>query len=108
MKISIKPLSINQAYRGRRFSTPELKTYKETLKYLLPKLEIPPKGRLAVKYVFGLSSKGSDGDNLIKAFQDCIAEQYGFNDNRIYRWVVDKEDVAKGEEFIDFDIWGIL
>ena len=102
-KIKIKPLSINEAYRGRRFKTKSLEVYKESLKYLLPKMSVT-EGKLSVTYVFGVSSKGSDGDNLIKAFQDCVAEQYGFNDNKIYEWYVKKTDVEKGEEFVEFDI----
>jgi hypothetical protein len=61
-----------------------------------------PKGKLAVTYVFGVSSKNSDGDNLIKAFQDALAVQYGFNDRDIYHWDVEKRIVAKGEEFVGF------
>jgi len=102
-RIKIKPLSINQAYRGRRFSTPELKVYKQSLNLLLPKLKVST-GKLSVEYEFGLSSKGADGDNLIKAFQDCIAEKYGFNDNRIYEWKVSKKDVKKGDEYVAFSI----
>lgn len=102
-KINIKPISVNEAYRGRRFATPLLKRYKKDLNYLLPKIKIP-KGKLVVHYVFGLSSKRADGDNLIKAFQDCLADIYGFNDNQIYRWEVEKRDVKKGEEFIEFSI----
>lgn len=103
MKISLKPISVNEAYRGRRFVTPKLKTYKEALYFLLPRLEVPT-GKISVKYIFGCSSKGSDGDNLIKCFQDCIAKKYAFNDNRIYKWEVEKVDVKKGEEYIDFEI----
>lgn len=102
-KINIKPLSVNQAYRGRRFATNDLKNYKRALAYLLPKLKIP-KGKLGVSYEFGLSSKGADGDNLIKAFQDCLAEQYNFNDNKIYEWQVCKKDVPKGKEYVTFSI----
>jgi hypothetical protein len=36
-------------------------------------------------YESGVSSKASDGDNLIKSFQDTICEKYGFNDRDIYR-----------------------
>jgi len=101
--IKIKPLSVNQAYRGRRFATSELKTYKEKLSYLLPKMKVG-EGKLSVKYIFGLSSKGADGDNLIKAFQDCLSEKYGFNDNKIYSWYIEKVDVKKGDEFVEFEI----
>lgn len=94
---------MNDAYRGRRFATKELRQYKHDLFRLLPKMVLP-KEKLKVKYIFGLSSKGSDGDNLIKAFQDCLAEAYQFNDNKIYKWEIEKIDVTKGEEFIDFEI----
>jgi Holliday junction resolvase RusA-like endonuclease len=97
MRIQIKPLSMNQAYRGRRFKTPDLKQYQKDLNTLLPKLDIPD-GKLEVEYIFGLSSKGSDYDNCIKAFQDCLQDKYGFNDNKIYKATVEKVDVKKGEE----------
>lgn len=102
-RINIKPISVNEAYRGRRFATKELKQYKKDLARLLPKMEVP-KGKLMVRYTFGVSSKASDWDNLIKAFQDCLAEQYGFNDNRIYRGIVIKQDVPRGEEFIEWEL----
>jgi hypothetical protein len=101
--IKIKPLSLNSAYRGRRFTTPELKIFKEELFYKLPKIIIPS-GKLKVKYIFGVSSKNADGDNLIKCLQDALADKYGFNDKIIYKWDVEKIDVKKGEEYIDFEI----
>lgn len=102
-RIDLKPLSLNSAYRGRRFATLELEKYKADLGILLPRIQVP-KGKLAVRYIFGVSSKASDGDNLIKVFQDCIAEQYGFNDKSIYEWHVVKVDVPKGKEYIDFEL----
>lgn len=102
-RIDIKPISINEAYRGRRFATPELKQYKIDMGVLLPRINVPD-GKLSVAYHFGVSSKNSDGDNLIKATQDCIASHYGFNDNKIYEWYVKKIDVEKGKEFIEFEL----
>lgn len=102
-KIKTKPLTLNSAYRGRRFTTPELKYYKEFLNYKLPALKIP-KGKLKVTYIFEVSSKNCDGDNLIKCFQDAIATKYGFNDREIYEWQVKKIDVKKGLESISFEI----
>ena len=101
--IRIKPLSVNESYQGRRFSTPKLKAYKKTLGYLLPPLTIP-KGKLAVRYEFGVSSKSSDADNCVKSFQDTLCEKYGFNDNMIYRLSIEKVDVKKGEEYAAFSI----
>lgn len=105
--IHIKPLSVNAAYRGRRFSTPELEAFKESLWYLLPKIEVPI-GKLEVWYVFGVSSLNADGDNHIKAFQDVLQDKYGFNDKVIYKWHGEKIDVPKGEEYIGFNIEKII
>jgi Holliday junction resolvase RusA-like endonuclease len=101
--LKIKPLTLNSAYRGRRFTTPALKAYKEEIYYLAPDFKVP-KGKLKVKYIFGVSSKNSDGDNLIKCLQDALADKYGFNDKIIYKWEVEKIDVEKGDEFIEFGI----
>ena len=100
--IDLKPISINSAYRGRRFATKDLIQYKKVLSRILPRM-IVPEGKLAVWYTFGVSA-ATDGDNLIKAFQDIIAEKYGFNDKRIYEWHVKKIDRKKGYEFIEFAI----
>ncbi len=103
MRIDIKPLSVNGAYRGRRFASKELKNYKDDLNKILPHISIPD-GKLEARYVFGVSSQVCDVDNFIKAFQDCVAERYGFNDNRIFKITVEKVCVKKGSEFIDFEI----
>jgi hypothetical protein len=103
IRVPIKPLSVNRSYQGRRFATPELKAYKQDLGLLLPAIVIP-KGKLAVRYEFGVSSKASDGDNLIKSFQDTLCEKYGFNDRDIYHWEVEKVIVKKGEEYAAFEI----
>ena len=102
-RIKIKALTVNRAYKGRRFSTPELATYKQSLMYLLPKMEVP-RGKLSVRYEFGVSSLASDLDNCVKAFQDCLSEQYGFNDLEIYRAEMEKKMVKKNGEYIAFEI----
>ena len=105
-RISIKPLSLNSAYRGRRFATVELLSYKQAIGLLAPKLpQIQSStARLEVHYRFGMSSKASDVDNCVKCLQDALADKYGFNDREIYKMVVEKVDCKKGEEFIEFNI----
>jgi len=102
--IRIKHLSVNRAYQGRRFKTPELKAYQQEVNYLLPKTLKIPKGKLRIFYHFGVSSKATDLDNCIKALQDILAEKYQFNDKMIYHLEAIKSDVKKGEEFIQFEI----
>ena len=104
IRIDIKALSINEAYKGRKFSTPALAQYKKDLYALLPKKLKVPEGKLSVRFFFGFSSKSADGDNAIKAFQDALGEYYGFNDKRIYEWHVKKVDVKKGKEYISFEL----
>jgi len=103
IEVKIKALSVNEAYRGRRFKTNKYKAFEQELWYLLPNKNIP-KGKLEIYYKFGLSSKGSDYDNCIKAFQDILQKKYVFNDNLIYKATIEKEDVKKGEEYIKFEI----
>jgi Holliday junction resolvase RusA-like endonuclease len=101
IKINVTPLSVNNAWKGRRFKTEAYKVFEQEVYYLLPRLEVPD-AKLKVHYRFGLSDKRSDGDNCIKQFQDILSKKYNFNDNKIYKWVVEKVDVPKGNEFIEF------
>ena len=73
------------------------------LLYLLPNVNIPDV-KLGIVITFGVSNAGADIDNLPKGFIDALQKKYEFNDNRIYRMVVEKEVVKKGEEFIDFEL----
>ena len=103
MKIDIKPLSVNECWKGQRFKTQKYKTYENELLSLLPNLKIP-KGKLEVNYVFGFSSKLSDWDNPIKPFQDILQKRYLFDDRDIFKATVEKVLVKKGSEFVSFEI----
>jgi len=103
MKIQIKPLSINQCFQGRRFKTPKYKQYEKELMLLLPILDVP-NGLLEVIITFGLSSKLNDIDNGLKPFIDILQKKYLFNDRDIYKLIVEKKIVPKGEEFIECEI----
>ena len=102
-KLNIKPLSINEAYRGRRFKTAKYTKYLRDVLIMLPAKKIPD-GYLQIKLKWGFSSKGSDFDNPVKCFVDCLQKKYGFNDNRIKRSIIEVEHCKKGEEFIEFSL----
>ncbi len=104
IKIKAKAVSVNQCWQGRRFKTQRYKDYEEELFYLLPKKISIPEGKLQLSLLFGVSSKLSDNDNMVKPFQDIISKRYDFNDNRIYKTINIKKDVEKGDEFISFSI----
>jgi len=103
-KINIKPLSCNNAYYGRKVKTKEYREYEHKIKKLLPDIELPDKGELVLKMEVGFSSRASDLGNVEKLFTDCLQKGIGFNDNRIYRIIMDKKIVKKGEEYISFDL----
>ncbi len=100
-KIKVKPLSVNQCWRGRRYKTDLYKDYEQEVYYQLPELDVP-EGKIELRLTFAFSSKNADYDNAIKPFQDILQKKYNFNDNRIYKAVVEKVDVKKGNEFISF------
>ena len=104
IEIKIKPLSVNEAWKGRRFKTGKYKQFEKDLLSLLPKKYIIPDGKLKIFFIWGFSSKASDWDNPIKTMQDVLQKKYNFNDNRIYDAHVKKIDVKKGNEFIKFKI----
>ena len=103
-KIKIKPLSVNQCWQGKRFKTKTYKLYESELLLLLPNNYKVPLGNLEIVLEFGFSSKLADWDNPIKPFQDVLQKKYNFNDSRIYRAVVEKKIVKKGQEYIYFEI----
>ena len=107
MRISIKPLSVNKAWRGRRFKTDEYKRYERDVLLLLRPMAVPP-GDLFLKLVFGFSSKLSDFDNPVKPFVDCLQKKYKFNDRLIKKAHIDIEAVAKGGDFIDFQLVALV
>lgn len=102
-RIEIKPLSINEAYRGKVYKSPEYKQYTKDIPLLLPKFTVPD-GNLELTLEFGFSSMASDVDNCIKPFLDMLQECYGFNDKRVYKVTAEKKIVKKGEEYIKFDL----
>jgi Holliday junction resolvase RusA-like endonuclease len=106
MKVNIKPLSVNQCWQGKRYKTPKYKAYETELMYLLPNIKLP-KPPYEIKFTFGFSSKLSDWDNPIKPFQDILQKRYNFDDRDIFIAVIEKKIVAKGSEFIEFDIKSI-
>ena len=102
-RIDIKALSVNSCYQGKRFKNQVHKDYvKEVMSQLPIKFIGMPPYKLIIE--FGLSSKLQDLDNCIKVFQDCLTVKYNFNDREIYEIQANKFNVAKGEEYIKFDI----
>lgn len=106
MKLNIKPLSVNQAWQGRRFKTPAYKSYERDVLMLLKPMTIPD-GDLVVQIIYGFSNKRSDVDNPTKMFLDILQKKYGFDDSRVTILSLAKVHAKKGDEFIEFTIEAI-
>lgn len=104
--IKIKPISVNEAWQGRRYKTDKYKAFEKELTYLLPNIEIP-NGYLALDLEFGFSNRGSDLSNPLKMVEDILSKKYKFNDNRIYEINLKKKKCNKGAEYIMFNLRSI-
>lgn len=107
--VSIKPLSTNEAWKGRRFKTDKYKRWQDEFMVKM-KMTTIPEGKLGIFIQLGFSSRGSDIDNPVKMIFDTIAEKakargLKFNDNQLYKLDVEKHIVPKGKEFITFGIY---
>lgn len=102
-RINIKPMTINRAWKGRRFKTDEYRSWRTEMFYTLPKIEVPDPP-FKVSFEFGFSTKNSDIDNPVKCCLDAIQDKYRINDRDVYRLEVEKKMVKKGGEYIKFKI----
>jgi Holliday junction resolvase RusA-like endonuclease len=107
-KINDKPLSINEAFQGRRFKTPAYKEYEKGMLLNMPRAKIEKDQMLRVEFFFGFSNKASDLDNPVKLLMDIAQKKYGFDDKMVFELNVRKCIVKKGEEFIHMGIYKML
>ena len=106
IRIDIKPMSVNKAFKGRRFRSKEYDTYERSLMILLPqsKEKYQKEDMLRVEFVFGFSSRSSDLDNSIKQTLDILCKKYGFDDRQVWELEAFKKIVPKGKEYFEFRI----
>lgn len=103
-KVNIKPLSVNEAWKGRRFKTDKYKGFERQMVLTMPVTSKRFKNSLKIEITFGFSNTLSDIDNPLKLTLDCLQKKYGFNDRDVYELNVKKEIVKKGFEFINLKI----
>ena len=104
--LNIKPLSVNQAFKGRKYKTDKYNDFIYKMHCILPEnINIPDKNKIRLAVEFGFSSKASDIDNCLKTFIDCLVKKYKVDDRFIYELHVFKTIVKKGSEFIKFKIY---
>ena len=98
-RIDIKPLSVNEAWQGRRFKTRKYEQYEHDCLLLLPALRMPDPP-FTVFYEFGFSNIQSDLANPEKCISDIIQKKYGINDRDFMEMHLRKTKVRKGQEYI--------
>lgn len=107
-KLNEKPLSVNEAWQGKRFKTPIYKSYEEAILLTMPKGKVDSEEMLRIEFFFGFSNKASDLDNPVKLLLDLAQKKYCFNDKNVFELNVRKCIVKKGEEFIQMGIYKLL
>lgn len=106
-RLEIKPLSVNGAWAGKRFKTPQYKAYEQSAISMLPNLAMP-KPPYKLTLIFAFSNKASDIDNPAKLFIDILQKRYKFNDKDIYELIIKKVIVPKRHEHLQFKIEHLL
>jgi len=105
--LEVKPLSVNDAWKGRRFKTDSYKAFRRNVLLMLRPMHLPQTGKLQLHLKYGFTTAGADIDNPTKMIIDILSEKFKFNDNRIYRLIIDKDVVGKGNEYFAFEFTGI-
>ena len=103
INLKVKPLSVNNAWQGKRFKTPAYKTYEKKVLSMLPNVEIKEFKQLKITY--GFSNMMSDIDNPTKLVLDILQKKYGVNDRDLIYLVLHKEKTSKGSEFIEIELY---
>lgn len=101
--IKIKPLSVNNAWQGKRFKTPAYVEYERDVLFMLPKVKLPPTP-FKIEIEYGFSNSASDIDNPTKPLLDIMQKKYGFNDSQVHELNLKKVKVKKGEDYFKFEI----
>lgn len=102
--LTVIPMSVNEAWKGRRFKTDQYRYYEYECSMLLPRNIDLPDGPLEIFFQWGFSSQQADYDNPVKPFQDILQKQFGFDDRRIFDSHIGKRLVKPGHEYIKFKI----
>lgn len=87
--IPIKPISVNEAFQGRRFKTKKCKEFEESFLKVAPRKEMIT-GLVEIQYEFYVKNhKQADYDNLVKITQDMLVKcGYIEDDRMVYKAVI--------------------
>lgn len=103
LHFDFKPLSVNEAWQGRRFKTPKYRQFTQDIEYSLlsQKNEIMPvSGNLEVICNWYLiNNKKTDVDNLLKPLLDSLVENEIIKDDRFIQKLIVTKHKSKTNHF---------
>ena len=103
-KVSIKPLSVNKLWQGRRFKTKDYKSYSHAVLLLLKNYKEKHTGYVGIELEWHIKNfKLSDEANFLKAFLDLIVKAGIIEDDRFIKWHRSEKFFSK-DQFITFRI----
>lgn len=106
-KLKIKPLSVNKCWQGRRFKTPDYKSYETELVFLIKMRKLEKVcGFVTIDYHFYLKNfKMSDAGNFEKPLTDIIVKSGLIDDDRfIKKMTLEKFQCIGNDEYIEINI----
>lgn len=84
LTLHVKPLSVNEAWRGRHYPTAAKTAFETRLRWSLPKVAVVGRPYYRVRYEFHLKNFAlTDWDNLPKITQDCLVARGILSDDRL-------------------------
>lgn len=108
IEIPLKPISVNEAFQGRRFKTKKCKEFCEDFLKVAPRKEMI-RGMIEIEFRFYVKNhQMADYDNMIKITQDMLGKNkcgYIEDDRKIYKATIYK--IPSNEEKIEITIKGI-
>lgn len=104
--IPIKAMSINSAWKGRRFKTKAYEKWQESILWSLPHEEEMLKSRtLGMSFIFYLKSPTRmDLDNLLKGLIDCVKKKGIIEDDRYVFYLEATKRKTEKEEGFEIEI----
>lgn len=107
IEIPLAPLSVNRAYTGRRFKTPEHKQFTEDCLLLLTKCKEKYTGWVDVEYHFYVKNyKKADVGNMEKTITDILVHAGILEDDRFIKSLYLEKHESK-EERMEITIRGM-
>jgi Holliday junction resolvase RusA-like endonuclease len=110
IRIEIKAISVNKAWTGRKFMSPEYKIWREKFGYMCknykkPNIQLGAMITISLN-VYIKTYAQSDVDNFAKGILDGLQEMGMIeNDKKVKKIIIEKHKVSRFEkEFIDIDI----